>query len=68
MFGVRIAISIFVVVLLTIIAIGLDWTAAHQPPSAAAASRVVLAIAALFGLVGLFAIWRPGSRQTGGRS
>lgn len=67
MFGVRIAISIFVVLLLTVIAIGLNWTAAHQPPAAAAASRVVLGIAGLFGLVGLFTIWRSNSRQTRGR-
>jgi hypothetical protein len=68
MFAVRIAISVFVVVLLTVIGIGLNWTASHQPPAAAAASRVVLAAAGLFGLAGLFTIWRPGSRQTGGRS
>jgi hypothetical protein len=58
MLGVRIAISIFVLVLLTVIAVGLNWTAAHQPPAQAAASAVVLGIAGLSGLVALFMIWR----------
>jgi hypothetical protein len=58
MLGIRIAISIFVLVLLAVVVIGLNWTAAHQPPAQATASAVVLGIAGLSGLVGLFVIWR----------
>jgi len=57
---VRIAISLFIAVLIAISAIGWIWTGRHQPASQARASRVVLTLSALAGLGGLAALWRPG--------
>ena len=57
--GVRIAITAFVLVLLTIVTLGFIWTGSHQPPPLRAASHIVLGIAAFAGIVGLARIWRP---------
>jgi membrane protein YdbS with pleckstrin-like domain len=63
----RIAISAFVVVLLTIVALGWRWTTNHQPPGLALASHIVLALAAAGGVFALVKIWQsnpqPGRRQ-----
>jgi len=56
------AISGFVAVLLTIVALGWTWTARHQPPPLRTASHVVLTIAALAGVFALAKIWRDGAR------
>jgi hypothetical protein len=64
--GVRIAISLFLIALLTLVVFGWIWTGAHQPPAQAAASHVVLGISAVAGVVALFFIWRrdpPGQRS-----
>jgi hypothetical protein len=65
MLGVRIAISAFVVILLFLVTMGMGWTGSHQAPAAALASRVVLGISALFGLVALVVIWRPNRNAQG---
>jgi hypothetical protein len=58
MAGVRIAISVFLVILISLVIRGWIWTAAHQPAGQAAASHVVLGIAGLAGVVALVLIWR----------
>jgi membrane protein YdbS with pleckstrin-like domain len=55
---VRIAITVFVVALLGIVALGWIWTNTHQPPPLRIASHVVLSLAALAGLFALAKIWR----------
>lgn len=57
--AIRIAISLFVLILITVSAVGWIWTGAHQTASQAAASHVVLGLAMLAGLIGLIALWRP---------
>jgi hypothetical protein len=59
MTGIRIAITLFILVLVTLVALGWQWTSQHQAPAQAMASHVVLGLAALFGLVALVAVWRP---------
>ena len=56
--GVRIAITLFVLVLLVIVTLGWRWTASHQPPPQRTASHVVLAISAFGGVFALGKIWR----------
>jgi hypothetical protein len=55
---VRITISLFIVVLIAVSAVGWIWTGSHQSPSDSEASRVVLTLAALAGVAGLVALWR----------
>ncbi len=61
---VRILISVFMVILLTIVALGWSWTASHQPPALAAASHVVLGIAGLAGIFALVTLWRANPQRT----
>ena len=56
--GVRITITVFVTLLLIIVALGWVWTARHQPPPLRTASHVVLTIAALAGIFAVAKIWR----------
>jgi hypothetical protein len=56
---VRIVISLFIAVLMTVSTIGWIWTGTHQTASQAAASLVVLTLGVVAGLVGLVALWRP---------
>jgi len=56
--AVRIAISLFILVLIAVSAVGWIWTGSHQPPSQSEASRVVLTLGVLAGIIGLTAIWR----------
>jgi hypothetical protein len=65
MLGVRIAISVFVVILLFLVTMGMGWTGQHQAPAAALASRVVLGLSAVFGVVALVIIWRPNRNAQG---
>jgi hypothetical protein len=60
---VRIAISLFILVLLGTSTAGWIWTARHQSAPQANASHVVLALASLAGVAGLIALWRPRSRR-----
>jgi hypothetical protein len=62
---VRTAISLFIVVLITVSVIGWIWTGTHQPASLAAASHVVLSLGVLAGIVGLMALWRPNPPTAG---
>jgi membrane protein YdbS with pleckstrin-like domain len=56
---VRVAITFFVVLLLTVVTMGWIWTGSHQPPPQRTASYMVLAIAAVAGICALARIWRP---------
>jgi hypothetical protein len=58
MTGIRVAISLFILILLIAVVAGWVWTGSHQPPAQSLASRVVLTVAALVGVVGLVKIWR----------
>ena len=59
--AIRLAASLFILVLIGLSAMGWVWTGAHQPPAQALAGRTVLALSALAGVVGLVALWRrPG--------
>lgn len=60
--GYRIAITTFILVLLTVVGLGWSWTAAHQPPALRAASHVVLALSAAAGLFALVKIWTARTR------
>jgi hypothetical protein len=59
MTAVRLAISVFIALLIVVSAAGWIWTGGNQPHDQWVASRVVLAIGALTGALGLIAIWRP---------
>ena len=56
---IRVAITFFVVLLLTVVTMGWIWTGNHQPPPLRTASHVVLGIAAFAGIFALARIWRP---------
>jgi len=59
--AIRLAASLFILVLIGVSAMGWVWTGTHQPPTQALAGRTVLALAALAGVIGLVALWRwPG--------
>ena len=55
---IRGAISLFIVVLIVISASGWFWAGSHQAPAQSTASRVVLTICIVAGLIGLRALWR----------
>ncbi len=67
MFRVRLAISAFLGVLLSIIVLGWRWTSSHQPPALATGSHVGLAMSAAGAIYALVRIWqrdpKAGSRQ-----
>jgi membrane protein YdbS with pleckstrin-like domain len=54
---VRIVITAFVVVLIAVAASGWLWAGSHQPAPQAMASRVVLALSVLAGIIGVKAVW-----------
>ena len=55
---VRLVISLFVLLLIGVSSVGWVWTGAHQAAPLATASRVVLTLGILAGIVGLGALWR----------
>jgi hypothetical protein len=55
---IRIAISLFILVLITVCVAGWIWTGTHQPASQALAGRTVLTLAMMAGLGGLAVLWR----------
>ena len=55
--AIRVAISLFIGVLIAISVLGWRWTSAHQTASQSAASHLVLALAILVGLIGVVVIW-----------
>jgi hypothetical protein len=56
--AVRIGITCFVLILLSVVTMGWIWTGSHQPPHLRAASHVVLGLAAASGIFALAKIWR----------
>ena len=63
--AVRIVITMFTLILLTIVSLGWVWTTAHQPPAQQMASHAVLTIAALAGVFAIARIWRPDPPRAG---
>jgi hypothetical protein len=55
---VRLAISLFIVILVVVSVTGWVWAGNHQTPAQMAASRTVLSMCILAGIVGLTALWR----------
>ena len=55
---IRVVMSIFVLLLISVSLAGWIWTGAHQSPPQANASRLVLTLGMVGGIVGLLAIWR----------
>jgi membrane protein YdbS with pleckstrin-like domain len=53
----RSVITAFIVVLITIASTGWLWVGSHQSPSQALASRVVLTLCVVAGLIGVRAVW-----------
>jgi hypothetical protein len=56
--AIRLAASVFILILIGLSAMGWVWTGAHQPPAQALAARTVLVLGALAGVAGLVALWR----------
>jgi hypothetical protein len=56
---IRAVISAFLLVLIVIASAGMRWAGSHLPAAQAVASRVVLTLCVLAGVVGLIALWRP---------
>ncbi len=57
--AVRIAISLFILLLILVSVAGWTWTGDHMTAPPAIAGRVVLALGMLAGAIGLGALWRP---------
>ena len=55
---IRIAITFFIVILIALSASGWVWTGAHQTAAQSAASRTVLSLCIVAGVIGLTALWR----------
>ena len=55
---IRIAISFFILVVMALSVTGWIWTGSHQTAAQSAASRVVLSLCVVAGVVGLAALWR----------
>jgi hypothetical protein len=66
--GVRVVITLFILILLTVVTLGWSWTRANQPPRLQTASHVVLGISGLAGILALARIWRPDPPRTSPRS
>ena len=58
---IRAAMSAFILALFVITGLGWNWAAEHLTPGQALASRTVLGLSAITGVMGLIALWR-GSR------
>jgi hypothetical protein len=56
--AIRLAMTAFTGIVLTLTAIGIRWTSQHQPPAGALASATVLSISSVFAIVALVVIWR----------
>lgn len=61
--AVRLAISVFVIVLIGVSASGWIWAGSHQSPVQSTASRVVLTLCIVAGVIGLRALWRTRSTR-----
>jgi hypothetical protein len=56
--GVRISITLFIILLIAIVTLGISWTSTHQPPPLRTASQIVLGAAGLAGILAIARIWR----------
>jgi len=54
---VRVVITGFILVLITIASTGWLWVGGHQAPAQALASRIVLTLCVVAGLIGMRAVW-----------
>ena len=61
---VRIAITVFIFILFTVVIMGWRWTSVNQQPPLRTGSQVVLAIAGFSGLFALATIWRGDGRRS----
>jgi hypothetical protein len=55
---IRIAITLFIAILIALSVSGWVWTGTHQTAAQSAASRVVLSLGIVAGVIGLTAVWR----------
>jgi hypothetical protein len=60
--AIRLAMTAFTAVVLSLTAIGIKWTHEHQPPAGALASATVLSLSSAFSIVALVVIWRRTDR------
>jgi hypothetical protein len=56
--GVRVAITAFIVVLIITATTGFIWVGSHQSAAQATASRTVLLLCVVAGLIGVRNVWR----------
>ena len=56
--GVRVAITAFIVVLMITATTGFIWVGRHQTAAQASASRIVLGLCMVAGLIGMTQVWR----------
>ena len=56
--GIRIALTVFILLLAAACVAGWFWTGSHQAPAQSAASRIVLTLSMAAGLAGLVTIWK----------
>jgi hypothetical protein len=64
---IRLGISFFILVVMALSVTGWIWTGSHQPAAQSLASRVVLSLCVVAGVVGLAALWRVKPLKSGGR-
>jgi len=62
--AIRFLITLFILLVAATCVAGWFWTGTHQAPVQSAASRTVLIISMVAGLVGLVTIWRYSPRGT----
>jgi hypothetical protein len=55
---IRLAISLFITVVIALSVMGWFWAGTHQTASQSAGSRTVLGLCIVAGIVGLAALWR----------
>jgi hypothetical protein len=65
MTGVRLAITFFILILLTVVTLGVMWNTAHQPARLRTAGLVVLGLSAMAGVFALARIWRKDPPRRG---
>jgi hypothetical protein len=56
--AIRLAMTAFTGIVLSLTAVGIHWTSQHQAPAAALASATVLSVSSAFAIVALVVIWR----------
>jgi hypothetical protein len=56
--AIRLAASVFILVLIALSVMGWVWAGTHQPADQVLAARTVLGLSALTGAAGLVALWR----------